>query len=222
MGKNPTDPPSSSPIITPKWLRRPVCFNLIRAPAAINKLRTPKGVRGTEGGNCCATVRTYLKHCEAKVENGSTQSKCLRPYICVIKHGKRVGAIIEGTHTPLNHPWLFMVGALLTRMVVVVEWLGARGWGVGLMKPHSIKSFVVFMFIWHWLLQKKKKKKRNFLQPPFTPGPAHVFPDWLPLCPRLPYYRSCAPIWPHKHEDTVTLGQHRTNSIASLPHDTAL
>lgn len=98
-----------------------MCFNLIRAPAAINKLRTPKGVRGTEGGNCCATVRTYLKHCEAKVENGSTQSKCLRLYICVIKHGKRVGAIIEGTHTPLNHPWLFMVGALLTRMVVVVE-----------------------------------------------------------------------------------------------------
>lgn len=178
MGKKSHWHPPSSPIITPKWLRRPVCFNLIRAPAAINKLRTPKGVRGTEGGNCCATVRTYLKHCEAKVENGSTQSKCLRLYICVIKHGKRVGAIIEGTHTPLNHPWLFMVGALLTRMVVVVEWLGARGWGVGLMKPHSIKSFVVFMFIWHWLLQKKEEEKKKLSSAPFHSGSSPRLP-WL-------------------------------------------
>lgn len=157
--------PPSSPIITPKWLRRPVCFNLIRAPAAINKLRTQRGVRGTEeeGGNCCATVRTYLKHCEAKVENGSTQSKCLRLYSCVIKHGKRVGAIIEGTHTPLNHPWLFMVGALLTRMVVVVEGLGARGWGWWNHTPSRVLSCLCLSDI--GCCKKRRRKKETFFSP---------------------------------------------------------
>uniref|UniRef100_A0A3Q1EFG2 Muscle segment homeobox 1a n=1 Tax=Acanthochromis polyacanthus TaxID=80966 RepID=A0A3Q1EFG2_9TELE len=48
-------------------------------------------------------------------------------------------------------------------------------------------------------------------------SPAHLLSDWPPPSPRLPYYKPSSPIWPHKHEDTVTLV--RSNSDGKSSHD---
>lgn len=150
---------------------------------------------------------------------------------CAIKDGKRVGTIIEGTHTPLNHPWLFMVGALLTRMVVVVEGLGARGVGWGGWWNHTPSRVLSCLCLSEIGCYKKRRRRKKETIVNF---PTRIF--FSPLSLRVQPTSSligCLSVhvcliigaalqFGHKHEDTVTLGQHRTNSITSLPHDTAL